>query len=503
MSADLKFLIPLVVIVVLAVLFLSFRRIGGIVLPILTVVVSSVWSIGAMAFLGVRLSIISTVLPVILVAVGSAYGIHVISHYYDETAGRRNLSREEHSGIIFAVLRKIGRPVLLAALTTFAGFISLCFTPVVPIYEFGIFASFGVVVAFLISVTLIPALLIIRGPAKSAGNSGGADVQMEDDPLSRALADGLMAASRKRRSTLLAAAAAVVVSSLGVSRLVIDNVMVEYFKPDSDVVQSDEYIRKYFGGSKTVSVVVTGEKPGDVLDPALLGAMDGLSAFLEKRVPEVGKTMAFTDLVKRINQVFNVDEAPEGLSPRAVPADAGGAEPAGETAFGFGSPDSAGEAAFGFGAPESAETAFGFGSFGGETAAPAPVGEAPRKSAHPLDADALVALLAGAVAENGGAGMDAAALVAAVKRSVNYQGAAYYEVPTDPARYGKADAAGLKDLVSGYLVLLSGDIDSYADDPLEPKSIRMSVQLRTLGQRDTDRRLRRSADTRHGYFPRT
>ncbi len=120
--ADLVMLIPLVVLVVLSVLFFSFRRAGGIILPLLTVLVATVWAIGLMALLGVKLSIISTVLPVILVAVGSAYGIHVMSHYYDEVASKGPLDAETHRVLLLALMKKVGRPVMLAALTTFAGF---------------------------------------------------------------------------------------------------------------------------------------------------------------------------------------------------------------------------------------------------------------------------------------------------------------------------------------------------------------------------------------------
>ena len=157
MSADVVFRIPLVRVAVLLVRFLSFRKAGGIVLPILTVAVSATWAIGAMSLMGVKLSIITTVLPVILVAVGSAYCIHVISHYYDEVAGKRSLSREEHDEVVHLVLRKYGRPVFLAAFTDATGFAALCFTPVVPIYEFGIFSTFGILVAFAVAFTLIPA----------------------------------------------------------------------------------------------------------------------------------------------------------------------------------------------------------------------------------------------------------------------------------------------------------------------------------------------------------
>ncbi len=198
--ADLVVLVPLVIVVVLLTLFLSFRRAGGIVLPLLTVAVSAILAIGAMAMFGVKLSIITTILPVILVAVGSAYGIHVVSHYYDEMAGKRNLSDAEHREIVFGTLRKIGQPVLLAALTTFAGFGSLCFTSVVPIFEFGLFASFGVIVAFVVSLTLIPALLLIRGPDRKNRDSAAFDGPT--DPLSAAFADALGTIARKKRTTI-------------------------------------------------------------------------------------------------------------------------------------------------------------------------------------------------------------------------------------------------------------------------------------------------------------
>ena len=85
--------------------------------------------------------------------------------------------------------------------------------------------------------------------------------------------------------------------------------------PTPDVVKSDSFIRAKFGGSKSVSLVVSSEIPGEVLRPDVLAAMDGLAAYLKEKAPEVGKTTGFTDIIKRINQVFNADESPDGLKP--------------------------------------------------------------------------------------------------------------------------------------------------------------------------------------------
>lgn len=480
---DIRFLVPLVILVVLSVLLLSFRRGIAIVLPLLTVLIATIWSVGAMPLVGVKMSVLSTVLPVILVAVGSAYGIHVVSHYVDEREEAGDLSREEHRRLVIELTRRIGKPVFLAALTTFVGFVSFCFTAVLPIREFGIFASLGVVASFVVSVTLIPAVFLIRGPkplapklfsrkARKANAADGAPL----DPLSAAIADAFTAMTRRKRGVLILAIGIAVLSFVGLSRLVIDNVMVEYFKDGTDVVRSDAFIRRHFGGSKTLSVVVKSERPGDVLDPAVLGPMDRLARYLDERVPEVGKVLSFTDLVKRVNQVYNADEPAEGIR-AAVNASAqnvaGAADELGDLGFGdFGSFEESTK-------PAASSSAVVSSAGGSATDATGPA----------LDARALAAILDRSARDRGGAGLDGRALARAVARSVNLDGQAYYEIPEDPARYGKQSRDELKGIVSNYMMLLSGDISSFANDPLEPTAVRMGVQLNTTGEVDTARAL--------------
>jgi predicted RND superfamily exporter protein len=99
-----------------------------------------------------------------------------------------------------------------------------------------------------------------------------------------------------------------------------------------------------------------------------------------------------------------------------------------------------------------------------------------------------IALIARAAASGTGhkGEMSGGELVRELKRLTNYEGYAYYEIPADPARYGKASGAELQQLVSNYLVLIAGgDFSDYANDPMEPTAIRTMMQLRTVGDRDT------------------
>jgi predicted RND superfamily exporter protein len=463
-KADLTYLIPLVVIVVLAILFFTFRGFAPVALPLVSVIVATIWSIGAMPLFGIKLSLLSTVLPVILVAVGSAYGIHIVTHYIEDLGGK-TLNNEEHRELVFTLLRKIGKPVLLAALTTFAGFFSLCFTSVLPIREFGYFASFGVIASLISAVTLIPALLLMRGPKPFTSRQRKNSANYEKDPLSEAIGGSFTAIAQKKRFILVCTGVVAAISLYGASKVVIDNVFIEYFKPDTVVRQSDVFIREKFGGSKVVNIVIEAENSQTLLLPEVLSAIDGLHHYLGERIPNVGKVMGFTDMVKRTNQVFNADESPSGLKPARL-------QPAAvqdSADFGF---TGASDPGFGFDDFMAADDGSLDDTNGRDDA---------ELSDLPVQTIGIELLDRAALAS----GMSAADLVWEAKKLVNYEGAAYYEIPADPARYGKTSGAELGSLVSNYLVLLSDSTSDYANDPLEPTAIRTIVQLRTTGDRDT------------------
>jgi len=455
MNADLKLLVPLVILVVLLILFFSFRRFTPVALPLLTVLIAVIWSVGAMPLFGIKLSVISTVLPVILVAVGSAYGIHVVTHYL---AGRNmrsaSLTRAEHRELVLSVVMKIRKPVFLAALTTFVAFVSFCFTSVAPCREFGYFASWGVAAAFIVAITLIPALLIIRGPRPVKARLSK---ESKDGRVSVFIADGLVGVARRRKTIFLFTALVIVVSLYGLSKLIIDNVMIEYFRHDTDIYKSDVFIRRQFGGSKVISVVLDADSPQIILRPDTLAAMDGLSRFLQNKVPNVGKVMGFTDLVKRINQVFNADESPEGISPLPSLSLA-------DDDFGFGFDDVNDTNNVDYDSVNDINNQ--------------------DRGAAIYTQDDLIALFDRAGSHS--RGMSANDLIWELKRQVNYEGASYYEIPLEPRRYGKETPEELGRLIANYLVLLSGNISSYANDPLEPTAVKATVQLRTVGMDDSE-----------------
>jgi predicted RND superfamily exporter protein len=455
-------LIPMVVIVVLAMLFFSFRRFTFVALPFLTVIIAVIWAIGLAALFGIKLSVITTILPVILVAVGSAYGIHIVTHYMEDTR-QKTLTVTEHRELVIGLVKKLIKPVFLAALTTMAGFVSFCFTPIVPMREFGFCASFGVFTAFAVAVLFIPSMFLLRGPRvlkeRQKEQTGG--------HFSNTIAVFFTRIAEKRNMVLVLAALAVVISLYGLSKVIVDNAVVEFFQKETDISRSDRFIREYFGGSKDLNLVIVADTTEELLHPDVLQAVDNLSAYLTANVPDVGKVVGFTDIIKRINQVFNVGESPEGLQ-NTMSHNAG-------NSFGFN---------------DNASGDFGFGNFDSDDTHYI---ETPRQengfqesgfNITQYNTADILRFLDSAAGKS--PHMSGSELVRELKRLTNYDGMAYYEIPSNPRRYGKETHEELQRLIANYLVLLSGDDDSgYSNDPLEPTAIRTMVQMRTTGSRDS------------------
>jgi len=462
--ADNILLFPMAILVVLGLLFFSFRRLIYVILPLSTAIISVVWTIGLAGMFGVKLSTITTIMPIILVAVGHAYGIHVITHYVKELREKMP-SVEEHRLIVFDLMRKMIKPVFLAAITTVTGFISFCFTPIVPMREFGYYTSIGVIAVFLLTILFIPSMLLLRGPGKKKTNDN--ENQIENDKISNIIANIFLSIARKKKTVLFSTIFIILVSIYGISKIVVDNSVVDFFQNETDISRSDRFIREYFAGSKDLNIVIQADTTEELLHPDVLKAVDGLAVFLTRNYPAVGKAVGFTDIIKRINQVFNIDQSPDGLEPSSS---------AQSDSFGFGG-DS-----FGFGD-------FGFDSFGfDDTAAQQPPRAIERGPSEPVWAKYSAADLLRFLDITTGMSPNLSGneLVLELKRLTNYDGMAYYEIPSDPARYGKKTSEELQKLIANYLVLLAGNDDQgYSDDPFEPTAIRMMMQLRTTGSTDT------------------
>ncbi|OQY07412.1 MAG: hypothetical protein B6I28_05610 [Fusobacteriia bacterium 4572_132] len=468
MQSDLKTLIPFVLLVVLISLYLSFRNLGGVILPTITVLVSTIWALGLMAMLGINLTLVSTVIPVLLVAVGSAYGIHIISHYYDDIKKEKGeISEERHREIVIHTVKKVGKAVILAGLTTIAGFGSLATSEIIPIKNFGIFTAVGVATALIVAVTLIPSILLLRHKKMKINTE-----ELKEDGMTKVLVFLYHYFSKKTVRIIVLTITILVISIIGMKKIVIDSIMVEMFKDTTEIRIADKFANKTFNGTNVLGVMIEGEGKGSLTNPEILKSMDDLGKHLVDNFDEIKKVTSFADFIKRMNKVMNYPQEELAIDENVgIESDEVEESSFGEETSSFGEEESSfGEETSSFGEEES--------SFGEETSSFGEE-EAVEQKVEKISEKEMLVMLNKAIINASKLNLTGEELVNAINKELNYKGEAYNEIPYDVSKYPASQKSELKNLISQYLLLYSGSLDSFINDQLEPSKTRMMVQLTT------------------------
>jgi len=155
--SDMTILAPIVGFLIILVLAFSFKKIAGVLLPLITLFFSASIVVALMIIFDITFTMATMLVPVLLLIVASAYAIHVMSHFYEELLETDGpLSFDEVSSIISSVIKKNRMPIILAGITTAAGFIAQLTSPLSPFRMFGLLSAFGVVISQFASLFLLP-----------------------------------------------------------------------------------------------------------------------------------------------------------------------------------------------------------------------------------------------------------------------------------------------------------------------------------------------------------
>lgn len=294
MMRDLSFLFPLICLVVMVVLYLSFRSKRGVILPLLTVFLSVVWMTGFMALVGFPFSMVSVIGPIILVAVGSAYGIHIINKYYEAIGS--GLRKKE---AVLDTMRDMNSPVVMTAFTTAAGFMALATSFVIPIRQFGIAAAFGVLAAMILSLSLIPAILVLQEVPRHLKKKKSYRISLSY--IFKKLG-GFVAQHAK--VVIVLASFVLGFFLLGIPRITSDADMTQYLGENNPAIEGMRVVEEEFGGSGRLMVVVdTGKKDG-IKEPQSLQKMIEIGDYLNS-LEYVSNSSSLADLIRMINQALN------------------------------------------------------------------------------------------------------------------------------------------------------------------------------------------------------
>ncbi len=510
MNTDLTGLIPLVTIILMLCLFFSFKKFEGMLLPVITVLISTVWDIGLMALTKAHFTVVSSCLPVVLIAVGSAYGIHVLNHYYEMISKEKGVvSHQRQTAIVNEAMKAIKGPVILAGITTIAGFISTITSPVIPLKTFALYSAIGVTIALVLSLVFIPSLLIVKSlkgenkriqkrinfqkAQQSENPNVVARISARRESWSKGVSTHIATYLSEQRGRLYIFFIIVVALSLwGISKLNIESAIINYFPKDSSIRTDAKMIDENFAGSNSFNFLVTSTDEDNLTNPEILKQMDDLQNYLAQKYPdEIGKVISYTEFIKRMNQVmhFEDEEVEEDQSFSS----------ASEEVDSFFSDenitDSNTESFFRDSGEISDEEAFSdgddFSSFFSDDEISSTNLEEEQitesvdrgSSQNMLNSTATVAqwieLMNKTYVAAGGSNISVDEFYDQLLKQLDYNGANYYEIPYDATKYPVSDKQGLKNLISQYLLLYSGSLNDYSNDSLEPTQARMQIELTT------------------------
>ena len=300
MDLDNRIMLPIIALTVIILLWFSFRSLRGIWIPISVVVAAVIWTYGTLGLFAQKTTIISASIPIVLVAMGIADGIHVLHEYYHNLRnGHGNLDS------IHRTMREMNSPVIMTSLTTAVGFLALCTSSIVPIREYGVSVAFGILAAMVFSLTFIPAGLALLGKPKKIPSL----LSTKRGVLERFCLRMGDFSFRKGRLILTLFALALIVTSILSVFLEVRNNPVHYFRKGSEVRQADDFLNRHFIGTGEVVAQIDGQMPGAMKDPVLLDRLRQVREQIQT-LAVVGRTSSILDFLERMNVVLN-DDNPE------------------------------------------------------------------------------------------------------------------------------------------------------------------------------------------------
>lgn len=301
MGDDLKRLLPFVLLVMLVILYLIFRHYEGVAFPMVAMIFSVIWTLGTMSILGIPMSMVSISIPTVLTAVASAYGIHFMTHYFMSPESGRYESCVES-------MKVSGLAIVMAALTTVVGFGSLATSDMTHIRNYGIITAVGVFYSLVITITLIPAFLLLRKNRKP-------DLPfVKKEGSSRDLSSRFLFFIEAKLGghpgkVLIAGVIIVAISLAGMLSIKVSMNTMDFFQEGSEIKNADERLNAKLSGTQLLNINIESKDGSAVITPEVLGKVESFQRELEAKYPLVGKTVSVNDFLKKMNQEMHGGDA--------------------------------------------------------------------------------------------------------------------------------------------------------------------------------------------------
>jgi predicted RND superfamily exporter protein len=277
-------------VLILIFLWIAFKSMWGLLIPQIVLVFSLVWVLGFMVVFNEPINILLSILPSIMFVVTMSYFIHLVSRYLDYL--RSGLSKYE---AIKISIKEVGVATFLNAFTTAVGFISLMFIDVQPIQSFGIVTGIGVLLAFVITIFVMPVTFyIFPSPRKIT--------ETKDTPFwNRFLRKMFVFNIRNYKAIIGVFAVITVIFAYFSFKIEVNNYMLDDLRPNEPIKQDFNFLDKNYGGIRPLEYAVTIKGDYDCWDIEVLQELDKIETYLTKTY-KAKINISLVSVLKVLNQ---------------------------------------------------------------------------------------------------------------------------------------------------------------------------------------------------------
>lgn len=285
----------------LIMLIITTRSIIGTVVPLLTVFLSIVLTMGLYQIFGFTLNMLAMMIPILILCVGIGDSVHLIAEFrslYVEGMSRNDALKK--------TLRLITLPMLLTTVTTSLGFASFIFTDLLPLRELGIQAAIGAVIALLMTfIFALPILSFTRvKPLKASAKAEHDDTVRHFDVFDHAVSFFTGLVLRYPKGVIFCALVAVGITAYGMTGLRIETAFIQDLPKDDPLRRDFDFVDSRMGGSMSMEIILDSGRENGVKELSFIHDLDKLQDFLEHH-PLVLQTSSFLDQLKQVNRAVH------------------------------------------------------------------------------------------------------------------------------------------------------------------------------------------------------
>ena len=294
-NRDMLIFMPLTYLLLLILIFIIIRTPWLVFLAILNVSLCLIWTLGTLNVIGGSMSPMSSILPPLIMALAVSDSIHVFTEYLRQETVKKTVVDN-----INKTLKVLAVPCFLTSLTTAIGFLSLSISDVPPIRHFGIAAAIGMMIEFILTMTVIPlGIYFLRNKRSLKQKKSSGSVLFQSSLVTFA-----SQLPNFRRIILTGSLILVIGSLYSSSLLQVETNLLEYFKKDSQIFKDAAFLDKNLGGTETLEISIRTDNPDQLLNVQTLRSIEKIEGFLQKQ-NIVSNTSSINDFFREMNKAFH------------------------------------------------------------------------------------------------------------------------------------------------------------------------------------------------------